>query len=77
MKTSLLNGIILAEDYDRLIDWYIQIMVSDIQELFERVKNSGKVLFGPTKEKDGDYVYGGIADPEGNQIWVVERKRDE
>ena len=127
MKISLINGVILAEDYEKLVDWYIktfsldiasrrekdyhyteliqngqavvgiakteemgviptkprnntviiQIEVSDIQELFARVSDSGKVLFGPSKDKDGAFIYGGLADPEGNQIWVVERKKDE
>jgi len=127
MKTSLINAVVLAEDYDKLVAWYIktfsldiaqkvekgyyytelaqdgymilgiaktkemgvtptrpknnsviiQLKVSNIRELFARVKNSGKVLFGPSKDKDGGFRYGGIADPEGNQIWVVERKNDE
>lgn len=123
MKTSLINAVILAEDYDKLVDWYIriftldvkhkvdknyhytelaqdeqvilgiantkemgviptkprnnsvivQIKVSNIHELFDRIKGTGKVLFGPTEDKDEDIVYGGIADPEGNQVWLVER----
>ena len=127
MKTSLINGVILAEDYDKLVAWYvgvfsldiinrkekdyhytelahegqaivgiarteemgivptkprnnsivIQIQVSDIEVLFERVRGSGKVLFGPSRDKDEGFIYGGIADPEGNQIWIVERKKDE
>ncbi|MGB3340311.1 MAG: VOC family protein [bacterium] len=124
MKTSLINAVILAENYDKLVDWYIQtftldvehkvekdyhytelaqnghsvvgiakteemgvtptkprnnsvivqIMVSNIYELCDRIKAHGKVLFGPTRDKDEGFTYGGIADPEGNQIWLVERK---
>ena len=124
MKISLINGVILAEDYDRLIDWYvtifsldiehrvtkgyhytelaqqghvifgiakteemgiiptnprnnsviIQVTVSDIQEIFDRIKGAGKILFGPTRDRDSGFIYGGITDPEGNQIWIVERK---
>ena len=50
----------------------IQIKVSDILELFEKVTgNSGKILFGPSVEDD--YQYGAFADIEGNEIWVVEK----
>jgi predicted enzyme related to lactoylglutathione lyase len=127
MKTSLNNGIILAEDYNKLVDWYIktftldikhkveenyhytelaqdghvvlgiartdemgvtptrprnnsviiQILVSNIHELYDRIKDSGKILFGPFQDKEGGFTYGGIADPEGNQIWLVQRKNND
>ncbi len=48
----------------------VQVAVSDISACFEKVKKYGDtVLFGPSVE--GKLVYGGVADPEGNQIWVV------
>ena len=127
MKISLLNPAVLAEDYERLIDWYvktfnltikyqskegesytelehsgklvvgiakaeemglkpttprnnavmIQLAVSDINSLFDTVKKTGgRILFGPSLDEKGGYVYGGCADIEGNQIWVVEKKGD-
>jgi len=123
MKMRLINGVILAEDYPRLVKWYedtfklerkiyeeeeyhysemmkgknmifgiadasengitpvsprkntvvIQIGVEDIRFLFEQVKiNGGKILFGPTKDQENNFYYGGIADIEGNEIWIIE-----
>ena len=52
----------------------IQLSVSDINELFSKVKKTGgKILFGPSLSEEG-YLYGGLADIEGNQIWVIERR---
>ena len=49
----------------------LQVAVSDIHTCFKRVEDTcGEILFGPSQE--GELVYGGVADPEGNQIWVVE-----
>ncbi len=125
MKINLLNPVVLAENYEKLVEWYvktfdltvryqakqgehyteleqsgrlvvgiaianemgvkpatprkntviIQILVSDINRLFAKVKKTGgKILFGPSLDKKEGYLYGGIADIEGNQIWVVEEK---
>jgi predicted enzyme related to lactoylglutathione lyase len=121
MQTKLINAVVLADDYDVLVKWYvavfglevmsevdadyryaelgaggeyvvgvavaeemghtptqprnntviIQVEVSDIAVCFDRAnEQGGTVLFGPSEE--GELVYGGVADPEGNQIWVVE-----
>jgi len=52
----------------------IQLSVSDISELFDKVKKAGgKILFGPSLSKEEGYLYGGLEDIEGNQIWVIER----
>ncbi|MCP4231639.1 MAG: hypothetical protein GY771_16025 [bacterium] len=49
----------------------VQVEVSDIAGCLKRVDiYGGEILFGPSEE--GELVYGGVADPEGNQIWVVE-----
>lgn len=127
MDIHLLNPVVLAEDYEKLIDWYvktfnlniqsqtkdgesytelehsgklvvgiakanemgvqpiaprsntviIQLAVSDIQTLFDNVrKTGGRILFGPSVDEKGGYVYGGCADIEGNHIWIVEKKDD-
>jgi len=127
MNISLLNPVVLAEDYGKLIDWYvttfdlnlqsqteegesytelehsgklvvgiakanemgvqpttprsntviIQLAVSDIRTLFDNIrKTGGRILFGPSVDEKGGYVYGGCADIEGNHIWVVEKKND-
>ncbi len=124
MKVTLVNSVIFAENYEKLIKWYmdtfdleitskteedynytdlgqsgrtyigiakaeemgakpttprnnsviIQLSVSDISELFDKVKNSeGKILFGPSVEKKEGFRYGGLEDIEGNQIWVIEK----
>jgi predicted enzyme related to lactoylglutathione lyase len=53
----------------------IQFSVSDIRGLFERVcETGGKILFGPSIDEKEGYLYGGLLDIEGNQIWVVEEK---
>ncbi len=127
MNISLLNPVVLAENYEKLIDWYvktfdlkiqsqtqegesytelehsgklvvgiakademgikptvprnntviIQLAVSDINSLFDTVRKSGgRILFGPSLDEKGGYVYGGCVDIEGNQIWIVEKKED-
>lgn len=54
----------------------IQFSVSDINMLFERVSEAGgKILFGPSADEKEGYLYGGLLDIEGNQIWVVEEKK--
>ena len=127
MNINLLNPMILAENYEELIEWYIktfdltirdkveegdeytelgqsdklilgiakanemgvkpsiprnntviiQFSVSDINKLFDKVgKTGGRILFGPSIDEKGEYLYGGFADIEGNQTWVVEKKDD-
>ena len=53
----------------------IQLAVSDINRLFDKVRKAGgRVLFGPSLSKEEGYLYGGFADIEGNHIWVIERR---
>lgn len=55
----------------------IQLSVNDINELFDKVKKAGgKILFGPSIDEEEGYLYGGLADIEGNQIWVIEKRGD-
>jgi predicted enzyme related to lactoylglutathione lyase len=124
MNVNLLYPMVLAENYEELVDWYvkafdltisyrseteenytvlqqsgnsvvgiamaremgvkpatprnntvvIQLSVSDIGILFAKLKNlGGKILFGPSLDEKGGYLYGGLADIEGNTIWIVEK----
>jgi len=51
----------------------LQIATTDIEALFNKVKaENGKILFGINVEEKANFKYGGIADLEGNQIWVFE-----
>lgn len=126
MKINSLHPMILAENYEELVEWYIktfdlstkykaeegenytgleqsgklvvgiaiahemgvkptsprnntviiQLSVSDINKLFARVKKmGGKILFGPSLDEKEGYLYGGLADIEGNQIWIVEDRK--
>ena len=55
----------------------VQLSVSNISELFDRVrKTGGRILFGPSSNEKEGYVYGGLADVEGNQIWVIEKGQE-
>jgi predicted enzyme related to lactoylglutathione lyase len=52
----------------------IQIQVEDLKEFFAHVENhEGCVNFGPSFDKSGGFWFGGIADIEGNPIWVVDQ----
>ena len=54
----------------------MQVQVSDINSLFKSVsENGGEILFGPSLEDKYNFYYGGIADCEGNQIWIVEEQK--
>lgn len=51
----------------------LQISTTDIFALFESVeKNKGIILFKPAIEKKYNFYYGGVADIEGNQIWIID-----
>ncbi len=51
----------------------MQIEVEDVPGFFADLKASGDtIVFGPDESKADGYWYGAIADPEGNQIWVVD-----
>ena len=51
----------------------LHILVSDIEALFEKVAASGgKVLHGPAVDKHEGFKFGNFADPEGNEVWVIE-----
>ena len=50
-----------------------QLNVDDCRGFLARVKEKGgDVPFGPAYSDDEKFWYGAIADPEGNQCWVVE-----
>jgi hypothetical protein len=47
--------------------------VEDVKAFFEHVKaKNGTVTFGPSYEEKNGFWFGGVADPEGNPIWVVD-----
>ena len=51
----------------------LQIEVEDVRGFMDEIaKGDGSIVFGPDFAKGDDYWYGAIADPEGNQIWVVD-----
>ncbi len=51
----------------------LQIEVADVRTFFEYLQEEGgAVTFGPSFDQAGGFWYGGIADPEGNPIWVVD-----
>lgn len=119
----MINTVILAENYNELVEWYknvleldikfqdneeyhytdlaqngklvvgigkaekmehvpnkpknnsviMQISVSNIYELFDKVKkNKGKILNGPSRDKNYGFLFGAFEDIEGNQVWVIE-----
>ena len=52
----------------------LQVEVDDVKAFFEHVQSSGgSVTGGPQYDKEGDFWFGGIADPEGNPCWVVDK----
>lgn len=56
----------------------MQIEVKDINALFARVKEKGGgLLFGPSLETQNGFYYGAFNDLEGNQIWVIEYRREQ
>jgi predicted enzyme related to lactoylglutathione lyase len=51
----------------------MQIEVDDVRAFFAHVEaKGGSVRFGPSLDEKDGFWYGGIADPEGNPIWVVD-----
>lgn len=123
MDVTLINSVIMAQDYETLVEWYretleldiklkvdkdykytdlakngklvigfaqaeekdyvptrnknntmiMQISVSDIHLLFERIKNSGgTIMFGPSVDRNEGFKFGAFKDIEGNQVWVIE-----
>lgn len=54
----------------------MQLKVSEIKTLFEKVKiEGGTILFGPSLEEKSKFFYGAINDIEGNQIWLFEDEK--
>jgi len=52
----------------------LQFEVDDVKEFFAKLKGTGgSIAFGPSLDAKNGFYYGGIADPEGNPIWVVDR----
>lgn len=53
----------------------IQLVVSDIQVFYERIKqHDGVVLFGVNYDQKEQFYFGAVADIEGNEIWVIQTK---
>ena len=51
----------------------LQIAVENVEAFFRHVdQNGGSVASGPAYDKKGDFWFGGIKDPEGNPMWVVD-----
>ena len=51
----------------------LQLDVKGMPQFFEKVKKSeGSIIFGINKDEKYNFLYGSIADPEGNEIWVIE-----
>ena len=53
----------------------IQLAVSrdDIGPLCDRIASTGgSVPFGPSVDRRDGFIYAGVADPEGNRIWIIE-----
>ena len=51
----------------------LQIEVPEVAAFFTRVTDQGgAVTFGPNHDAKNDFWFGGVADPEGNPIWVVD-----
>mmetsp|Transcript_9899 Transcript_9899/g.29991 ORF Transcript_9899/g.29991 Transcript_9899/m.29991 type:complete len:129 (-) Transcript_9899:339-725(-) len=50
----------------------LQVEVADVEAFFAHVTATGGAAnFGPSFDERG-FWYGGVADPEGNPIWVVD-----
>ncbi|MEZ4886338.1 MAG: hypothetical protein R3E32_16500 [Chitinophagales bacterium] len=68
MNLKLLNVVILAEDYQKLVDWYIKTFYKRIAE------HGGILVFDINFEAKEQFYYGAVNDIEGNQIWVIQTK---
>jgi predicted enzyme related to lactoylglutathione lyase len=51
----------------------LQLEVADVAAFFLDVeKAGGRIVGGPTEDKDAGFSFGSFADPEGNPFWVVD-----
>ncbi len=51
----------------------LQVGVPDVPLFFQQLQRAGAtVIFGPSFDETGKFWFGGIADLEGNPIWVVD-----
>ena len=51
----------------------LQFAAEDVRELFAHLESRGaSITNGPSFDKDGEFWFGGFADPEGNPCWVVD-----
>lgn len=49
-----------------------QFEVEDVAAFFEHLEARGaRITGGPSHDPQGDFWFGGFADPEGNPCWVV------
>ena len=52
----------------------LQFEVDDVKAFFAQLEAAGgTVTFGPSFDEKGRFWYGGIADPEGNPLWIVDK----
>lgn len=52
----------------------LQFEVDDVEAFFAHLeKAGGSALFGPNFDEEGEFYFGGFADPEGNPYWVVDK----
>jgi predicted enzyme related to lactoylglutathione lyase len=57
----------------KLATQILQVAVEDIKEFFKKAEaHGGSISFGPSYSEEEKFWYGGIADKEGNPIWVVD-----
>jgi uncharacterized glyoxalase superfamily protein PhnB len=51
----------------------LQVQVSDVKIFLNYLQDrEGKITFGPSFDKKGEFWYGGFEDVEGNPWWVVD-----
>jgi predicted enzyme related to lactoylglutathione lyase len=52
----------------------LQFEVDDLKPFFLHIENQGgKIINGPSFDKNGSFWFGSFADPEGNPFWVVDK----
>ena len=52
----------------------LQVEVDDVAVFCAHVEaGGGTATFGPSFDKNGQFWFGGFADPEGNSCWVVDK----
>jgi predicted enzyme related to lactoylglutathione lyase len=74
----IILGIARADEMDKVVgkkhSSYVlpQLMVAELDSVISKVQETGcKIIVGPLK--DELYYYATIRDPEGNEIWLIEK----